>query len=359
VFVTNHHVVAGGLTAKVVGAGKVEYRVRGLVGMDRRHDLVLLKTAAPSSASLSLAANEPGIGDQIAVYGAPLGLAGTLSTGIVSSAREDAEALLQITAPISHGSSGSPVVNASGEVVGVVVQSNLNGQALNFAVPAEHVRTLLSQERPVAPLIAAARGAGDDRERHQLVGPVRAVTVVPADPAAGRERLIFDRQGRLVERSTDGEQSHVQYAYDEQGRLKSERKVAGETAVSEWTFTPVGNSVVEGRDGVSMTVRRIDYDEDGRLLHEVTLAADRPISQVQWRYDGPGWPATSLEETASMDDYDAIGNIVRRVTSDGMELRYTYTFDPRGNWISRDAIRQQQGVEVPVGSDRRTIDYWE
>jgi S1-C subfamily serine protease len=91
------------------------------------------------------------------VLGNPLGFSSTLSDGIVSAWREtgieeDPEfikgPLLQITAPISEGSSGSPVMNLDGEVVGVAVAFFEGGQSLNFAVPASSVRKLLARVNP-------------------------------------------------------------------------------------------------------------------------------------------------------------------------------------------------------------------
>jgi hypothetical protein len=82
------------------------------------------------------------------------------------------------------------------------VSSNTNGQALNFAVPAVHVRALIDRAAEPQPLIVTARGAGDDRERHQLYGPVRAVTISSSVSDAS-SRLIFDRAGMLLEREGD------------------------------------------------------------------------------------------------------------------------------------------------------------
>jgi len=93
----------------------------------------------------------------VVVLGNPMGFASSLSDGIVSAYREngiDEEPdfikgpLLQITAPISHGSSGSPVMNLNGEVVGVAVAVFEGGQSLNFAVPASSVRRLLARVDP-------------------------------------------------------------------------------------------------------------------------------------------------------------------------------------------------------------------
>jgi hypothetical protein len=84
----------------------------------------------------------------VVVIGAPEGLSNTVSTGIVSAIRRiQGRTLVQISAPISHGSSGGPVLNMRGEVIGVSVSVLSEGQNLNFAVPATELLAL-SQSRP-------------------------------------------------------------------------------------------------------------------------------------------------------------------------------------------------------------------
>jgi hypothetical protein len=88
--------------------------------------------------------------------GNPQGLEGTFSQGIVSGIREvGADRLLQITAPISPGSSGGPVLNAKGEVIGVSVATFRGGQNLNFAIPSDYLKTLLGKAGPAKPLAQA------------------------------------------------------------------------------------------------------------------------------------------------------------------------------------------------------------
>ena len=367
-FVTNHHVIKGGTRAKVTMAttGQV-LQVSGLIGFDRQHDLALLKTSAPAPSHLSLTVALPAVGDGIFVYGAPLGLAGTLSQGIVSAFRAEQD-LLQISAPISPGSSGSPVVNSDGAVVAVVAGYRAEGQNLNFAVPAVHVRDLLARASGPSPLVVAARGAGDDRERNQLIGPVQTATVFGAE-AYSRTILLFDRSGRLVERRLGDNVTRTMYEYDERGRLKRQLEMEGERTSSRWDFAPAGPNAVEGviSDRGTETRRRVEYTGDGRLLSDETNAAGRLVSSLRWSYDGAGWPApirsgapaTSNTEKASSEERDALGNLVRQVLDDGTELRVGYAFDARGNWLSRETTRVDvSGARTVVSRERREIRYW-
>ncbi len=156
VLVTNFHVVKGmerGTMRKAFGDGRAprSWRIAAVMEFDEQADLALLNVpdamveAIPALPLVSR--NEVEIGETIYALGNPEGLTGTISPGIVSAGLRSFEAgtRLQVSAPLSQGSSGGPVVNARGEVVGVS-QSSLNeGQNLNFAVPAQLVRSLLAR----------------------------------------------------------------------------------------------------------------------------------------------------------------------------------------------------------------------
>lgn len=155
VVATNLHVIedARGGYARIVGQEK-KYDIAGTVGIDTQQDLVLLKIVAVKAAPLRLGdTHEVAVGDEVYVIGNPLGLEGTFSQGIVSGVRQiGSKNLFQITAPISAGSSGGPVLNARGEVIGVAVATLRGGQNLNFAIPASHLAVLLRNMKPVTAL---------------------------------------------------------------------------------------------------------------------------------------------------------------------------------------------------------------
>jgi V8-like Glu-specific endopeptidase len=94
---------------------------------------ILSVTDSVEHSYLRLSSTEPSEGQNVTVVGNPKGYTGTVTTGIVSAIREDG--LVQFSAPVSPGSSGSPVLNDNGEVIGIVdwiVGSEL-AQNLNFA----------------------------------------------------------------------------------------------------------------------------------------------------------------------------------------------------------------------------------
>jgi tetratricopeptide (TPR) repeat protein len=146
--VTNMHVVDGAYRVEVrtfEGKGKT-YAVRGLIDSDDEGDLAILSIDSPPDRghALELAATLPEEGERIFVIGNPLRLEGSVSDGIVSAVREvpSLGRIIQITAPISHGNSGSPVFNMKGQVVGVVTIKVTNGQNINLALASARLAEL-------------------------------------------------------------------------------------------------------------------------------------------------------------------------------------------------------------------------
>lgn len=144
--VTNLHVIAGAAKgyAKPIGQ-KNKLNILGINALDSLHDLVILKVDDSDSPILNLGdSNKVQVGESVYAVGNPQGLEGTFSQGIVSSIRQiDDEKLLQITAPISPGSSGGPVLDQNGNVIGISVATFQDGQNLNFAIPVSYLRTML------------------------------------------------------------------------------------------------------------------------------------------------------------------------------------------------------------------------
>jgi len=156
--VTNHHVIAEAhsIIAKAENGGL--FPITRIVATDMRNDLALLEIKAKDLPFLLLAPDGSAeAGTRIAVVGSPLGLEGTLTEGIVSARRRlpnEKRDVLQISAPISQGSSGSPVLDAQGRVIGVASFLIQDGQSLNFASPSEKLRTLLSKAGHSTPPLA-------------------------------------------------------------------------------------------------------------------------------------------------------------------------------------------------------------
>jgi hypothetical protein len=161
IIATNAHVIEGaaGGTAKLVGDIH-RLQILGTVAIDRRADLALLKVSSVAPALRLEPHSNPVVGDSVYVVGNPLGLEGTFSEGIVSGLRAvGSDSILQMTAPISPGSSGGPVMNQAGAVIGVAEATFSDGQNLNLAVPVDYLSTLcasVSSNTQITPLMPEA-----------------------------------------------------------------------------------------------------------------------------------------------------------------------------------------------------------
>ena len=144
--ITNRHVIERAARVEIHLLDGKKFPVRGVLAVDGEGDLALLQVDVPRALAvpLPIVRAVPQEGESIVVVGNPYGLEGSVSNGIVSAVREISGygKIIQITAPISPGSSGSPVVNMAGQVIGIATLQAAEGQSLNFAVPAERISQL-------------------------------------------------------------------------------------------------------------------------------------------------------------------------------------------------------------------------
>jgi hypothetical protein len=149
VVVTNYHVVAGEKNVSVRLASGLELAVDEVIAEDPQLDIVLLRVKGKGFPKLTLGdSDRVQPGDSIMVISNPLGLAGSVTDGLVSGVREfDGAKMLQISAPISPGSSGGPVFDHAGRVIGVARATLLGGQNLNLAVPSNVVAAIVANPK--------------------------------------------------------------------------------------------------------------------------------------------------------------------------------------------------------------------
>ncbi len=147
--VTNFHVIEDGHSAEVVlSDGTTLLPVLGVEAFDMQSDVAILRVSAEKQKKirpLILGGDElPQPASKAYVIGSPAGLDNSFSDGSVSGHREmDGRTWIQTTAPISPGSSGSPLFNERGLVIGVATKSRVSGQNLNLALASLHLRKLL------------------------------------------------------------------------------------------------------------------------------------------------------------------------------------------------------------------------
>lgn len=148
--VTNFHVIEGAATSVVVTHDHREFAVTGVLAFNPGQDVAILKTEALGYPHLRLATGAvPRAGQSVVAVGSPLGLEATVSDGIISNPLRplDGQLFIQHTAPISPGSSGGPLLNALGEVIGMntaIIPGGGKGQNLNLAVGAPAIATVLA-----------------------------------------------------------------------------------------------------------------------------------------------------------------------------------------------------------------------
>lgn len=170
---TNAHVLRGASRGNVKLVGKPEKgEIVAIAGVDASRDLVVLAVKGITGPPLPISkSRQVAVGEEVYAIGNPQGLEGTISQGIVSGVRNvGGTDVLQITAPISPGSSGGPVLDQKGQVVGVAVATFRSGQNLNFAIPTEYLAALLSQPRASLPL-ASLKASKESKSVLNDMGP--------------------------------------------------------------------------------------------------------------------------------------------------------------------------------------------
>jgi putative serine protease PepD len=156
--ITNQHVVSGATSITVKLWNGKTYKAQ-LVGTDNSTDLAVIKISAPSSLLHPLPLGNSStvqVGDAVIAIGSPFGLAGTVTSGIVSAVHRSIESpnnypigdAIQTDAPINHGNSGGPLIDTAGRVIGVnaQIQSDSGGSdGVGFAIPSNTVSSVVAQ----------------------------------------------------------------------------------------------------------------------------------------------------------------------------------------------------------------------
>ena len=156
--VTNEHVIDGATSISVDFWNGQTYKGH-LVGSDSSDDLAIVKVSAPASVLHPLTLGDSGtvqVGDGVLAIGSPFGLTESMTSGIVSALHRAITSpnnftiadSIQTDAPINHGNSGGPLLNASGQVIGVNTQFQTDSggsEGVGFAIPSSTVQRVASQ----------------------------------------------------------------------------------------------------------------------------------------------------------------------------------------------------------------------
>ena len=148
--ITNYHVIEDCVSAKITLSNGASYDVVAVLGYSKEKDIAILSTSCSSSIPLKIRNTGVKTGEQVYAIGSSLGLSGSLSDGIISSAEREigGHTYIQTTAPISQGNSGGPLIDTDGNVIGITSASFVDGQNLNLAIPIKEILSI-STNNPV------------------------------------------------------------------------------------------------------------------------------------------------------------------------------------------------------------------
>ena len=142
--VTNYHVIESCHTINIKTQDGSTYKVESILGFDKDRDLAIINTDCQNKSFVQLETDKVKTGEKVYTLGSSLGLTGTFSEGIISSASREIEGLefIQTTTPISSGNSGGPLVDEHGKVIGITTGAFTEGQNLNLAIPASAINEI-------------------------------------------------------------------------------------------------------------------------------------------------------------------------------------------------------------------------
>ena len=202
--ITNDHVISGGAGSASVVFEDGSVAQAELVGTDMESDIAVLKVLNRRNLHVAMLGDSDyvAVGDQVIAVGSPLALRGTVTAGIVSAVDRPIAtgsyqggtryyAAIQTDAAVNHGNSGGPLVNSSGQVVGInavikslaVDEDSAGNIGLAFAIPINHAQRVANE------IIAHGRahrtviGAELEESGRGAAGGVRLKEVVAAGPA--------------------------------------------------------------------------------------------------------------------------------------------------------------------------------
>lgn len=137
--VTNYHVIEGAKEIKIITDDNEEYYINNIIIFDKDNDLAILEIPIDLT-PLTISGKELKTGDEVSAIGSPKGELNTVSEGIISNTQNDKG--IQISAPISHGSSGGVLLDNKRKVIGITYAGYDDAQNLNYAISVDYLNDL-------------------------------------------------------------------------------------------------------------------------------------------------------------------------------------------------------------------------
>ena len=259
ILLTNLHVLDGAYHAEIRTRDGTRYPVAAVLAKSQVVDLIKVRVDIPAdrTAPAIVAGAAASIADRIFVIGSPMGLEQTVSEGIISAVREipGGAKVLQLTAPISRGSSGGPVVNRQGKVVGIVTFQAAEGQNLNFAISIDAL-DMLSME-------ASELSIAEWTIRNSTQGPALAAALC-----------------------SNGSKLAIRGEYEE--ALNYFKKAAEANPEDPDTWYGLGSCYVglgQPDDAVAAYKRPIEQDPDNAVAHFILAMYYKAIGKIEEEID--------------------------------------------------------------------------
>jgi Trypsin-like peptidase domain len=334
--VTNYHVIKNGASAVIKLPDGAFFAIDGVLAFDKGHDVAVIKAHGGNFQTVALGDSDRlQVGEEVVAIGSPLSLESTVSNGIVSGIRsDDGRRLLQITAPISHGSSGGPLFNLAGEVVGITTAALVGGENLNFAVPIDDVKKLLA-----LPAAQALVAFPNEPEAPAAVGQEAAA---PADGSPSLE----DAQQWMKDNIGVGawsNQAMTWFADDGQIVKPSSGNFLCSYGCPPLYAVPVVGPAVNVRDGKPHDWRRVYRSYD-------------------LKFEGCSMTVDSFDDTSTWTGSTSTGTVANpwdapeKVTFNGSQTFNLQHYDPRVN-AQEDLTTEDmadstyQNIVVPKGTE--------
>lgn len=283
IVITNHHVIERARSATAIFPDGSTAQVSGVFKADASRDIAVLKIDYPADKlrPIKLSATLPRKGEQVAGFGAPLGLNFSASQGIVSAVRSEKEVKelgmrvsgtwVQTTTPISPGNSGGPLVNMRGEVVAANTMTLVQGQNLNFAVSSLDIRALL-QDLPKTPTPLS-----------------QWTTAPPGSHAPGTlDESSTERGRQLLAKTKELSLLVSSFSFDPTGRVKQVVQFHAERYVKQAGVAIAAKPAV-GTPQMVVTMGLTTGTGGGRLMVDAVLTCKdqdeegRPVSIQAWK----------------------------------------------------------------------------
>lgn len=314
VIITNYHVIAEGSSALVKVPDGAFFVVDGVLASDKTRDVAVIKAHGENFRTLALGnSNRIQVGQQVVAIGNPLSLESTVSNGIISGIRTDEKLggkFLQVTTPISPGSSGGPLFNMEGQVVGITTLYLKGGENLNFAIPindakrlllakSSKIRALPNETEPVdaqkhdedpssSGSGAAPQTTPSDRDYYQQLYDAGGFSENPADYVCFSDDAhsgeFFTFNAYAYDKDFAMAAYYVEHSHDKeelQNNIKTINSIQKKTPYVNFLWPDMLNTAPQDIQTI--------YRNGGRILFQTVYKEGVKFSDAEYAWDGSAW----------------------------------------------------------------------